>query len=238
MKIVFRYLPFAIFLSIAALTEDASTVGKADPQIAAALKQVSAKQIQANIEKLVSFQTRLTISAQDSGAIAAGHGIGAAREWIKGEFERYSRDCGGCLEVKTDSFTESAGPRIPQPTILTNVYAVLKGGDPEAAKRIVLVTGHYDSRNSDVSDVNGFAPGANDDASGTAAAGTRGRVRTNGAHEREVPDLARISQCARERLIQRHVDRAMFLQRELRRAGADTEHAEAFQVSVSAFGGI
>ena len=134
MKMVFRYLPFAIFLSIAALTEDASTVGKADPQIAAALKQVSAKQIQANIEKLVSFQTRLTISAQDSGAIAAGHGIGAAREWIKGEFERYSRDCGGCLEVKTDSFTESAGPRIPQPTILTNVYAVLKGGDPEAAK--------------------------------------------------------------------------------------------------------
>jgi len=130
MKIVFRYLPFAIFLSIAALTEDASTVGKADPQIAAALKQVSAKQIQANIEKLVSFQTRLTISAQDSGAIAAGHGIGAAREWIKGEFERYSRDCGGCLEVKTDSFTESAGARIPQPTILTNVYAVLKGGDP------------------------------------------------------------------------------------------------------------
>ena len=87
MKIVFRYLPFAIFLSIAALTEDASTVGKADPQIAAALKQVSAKQIQANIEKLVSFQTRLTISAQDSGAIAAGHGIGAAREWIEGEFD-------------------------------------------------------------------------------------------------------------------------------------------------------
>ncbi len=168
MKIVFRYLALAIFLSIAALTEDASTVGKADPQIAAALKQVSAKQIQANIEKLVSFQTRLTISAQDSGAIAAGHGIGAAREWIKGEFERYSRDCGGCLEVKTDSFTESAGPRIPQPTILTNVYAVLKGGDPEAARRIVLVTGHYDSRNSDVSDVNGLAPGANDDASGTA----------------------------------------------------------------------
>ena len=65
MKMVFRYLALAIFLSIAALTEDASTVGKADPQIAAALKQVSAKQIQANIEKLVSFQTRLTISAQD-----------------------------------------------------------------------------------------------------------------------------------------------------------------------------
>jgi hypothetical protein len=168
MKIVFFHVAFAAFLSVAALTQDATTVGKADPQIAGALKQVSAKQIQANIEKLVSFQTRLTISAQDASAVAAGHGIGAAREWIKSEFERYSRDCGGCLEVKTDSFTEPAGPRIPAPTVLTNVYAVLKGTDPDPAKRILLVTGHYDSRNTDVSDVIGFAPGANDDASGTA----------------------------------------------------------------------
>jgi hypothetical protein len=71
----------------------------ADPQIAAALMQVSAQRIQANIEKLVSFQTRLTLSAQDPGSIRAGQGIGAAREWIKDEFERYSHDCGGCLEA-------------------------------------------------------------------------------------------------------------------------------------------
>jgi Peptidase family M28 len=140
----------------------------ADPQIAAALKQVSAQRIQANIEKLVSFQTRLTLSAQDPESIKAGHGIGAAREWIKSEFERYSQDCGGCLEVKTDSFTESPADRIPQPTVITNVYAVLKGTDPESSKRIVLVTGHYDSRNSDTLDVSGIAPGANDDGSGTA----------------------------------------------------------------------
>jgi hypothetical protein len=140
----------------------------ADPQIAAALKQVSAHRIQANIEKLVSFQTRLTLSAQDPESIKAGHGIGAAREWIKSEFERYSQDCGGCLEVKTDSFTESPADRIPQPTVITNVYAVLKGTDPEGSKRIVLVTGHYDSRNSDTLDVSGIAPGANDDGSGTA----------------------------------------------------------------------
>ena len=101
-------------------------------------------------------------------AIAAGRGIGAAREWIKSEFERYSKDCGGCLEVKTDSFTEPAADRIPQPTEITNVYAVLKGTDAENAKRIVLVTGHYDSRNSDILDVKGDAPGANDDGSGTA----------------------------------------------------------------------
>lgn len=140
----------------------------ADPQIAAALRQVSAQRIQANIEKLVSFGTRLTLSAQDPASISAGHGIGAAREWIKSEFERYSKDCGGCLEVKTDSFTEEPTERIPKATEITNVYAVLKGTDAASANRIVLVTGHYDSRNSDTLDVSGDAPGANDDGSGTA----------------------------------------------------------------------
>ncbi len=139
-----------------------------DGRIAAALQTISSERIRANVEKLVSFGTRLTLSAQDPAAIAAGRGIGAAREWIKSEFERYAKDCGGCLEVKTDSFTEPAGDRIPQPTEITNVYAVMKGTDAENAKRIVLVTGHYDSRPSDTLDVKADAPGANDDASGTA----------------------------------------------------------------------
>ncbi len=140
----------------------------ADDRIAAALRQVSAEHIRTNIEKLVSFGTRLTLSAQDPDSVAAGRGIGAAREWIKSEFERYSKDCGGCLEVKIDSFTEPAADRIPQPTKIANVYAVLKGTDAQNAKRIVLVTGHYDSRNNDTLDVKGDAPGANDDGSGTA----------------------------------------------------------------------
>jgi hypothetical protein len=139
-----------------------------DSQIAAAVQRVSTEHIRGTIEKLASFQTRSTLSAQDPASIAAGHGIGAAREWIKSEFESYSRDCGGCLEVKTDSFTEDPSERIPSPTQITNVFAILKGTDPENAKRIVLVTGHYDSRNSDTLDVAGAAPGANDDASGTA----------------------------------------------------------------------
>jgi hypothetical protein len=147
------------------LPADAQAV---DPQISAALQQISAQRIQANIEKLVGFGTRSTLSAQDAASIAAGHGIGAAREWIKAEFERYSKDCGGCLEVKTDSFTEEPTERIPKATEITNVYAVLKGTDAGNAKRIVLVTGHYDSRNSDNDDVSGDAPGANDDGSGTA----------------------------------------------------------------------
>jgi hypothetical protein len=173
-SVVYRTVALAA-LSLAAFfatTNVAAQAGSAaiasDPQIAAALRQVSAQHIQANIEKLVSFGTRLTISAQDPAAIAAGKGVGAAREWIKSEFERYSKDCGGCLEVKADSFTEEPAERIPKPTQITNVYAVLKGTDAANAKRIVLVTGHYDSRNSDTFDAKGDAPGANDDGSGTA----------------------------------------------------------------------
>jgi hypothetical protein len=139
-----------------------------DPEISAALRQISPEHIQASIEKLVSFHTRLTLSAADPASIASGHGIGAAREWIKSEFERYSKDCGGCLEVQTDSFIEQPADRIPKPTEIVNVYAVLRGTVPEESKRIVLVTGHYDSRNSDTLDASGDAPGANDDGSGTA----------------------------------------------------------------------
>jgi hypothetical protein len=139
-----------------------------DGQIAAALKEISAERIRANIEKLVSFGTRSTLSAQDAQSIAAGRGIGAAREWIESQFDHYSKDCGGCLEVMTDKFTQQPEERISQPTEITNVYAVLRGSDPENAKRIVLVTGHYDSRNSDNFNVKDDAPGANDDASGTA----------------------------------------------------------------------
>jgi len=152
----------------AAQSANMESPGRPDPQIAAALRQVSAQRIQSNIEKLVSFGTRLTLSAQDPQSIAAGRGIGAAREWIKSQFESYSKDCGGCLAVKTDTFTEAPGDRIPKPTEISNVYAFLKGTDAENAKRIVLVTGHYDSRNSDMLDLSGDAPGANDDASGTA----------------------------------------------------------------------
>jgi hypothetical protein len=154
--------------AIAALAQDALPTPPADLQISAAVRQISTSRIQSNIEKLVSFQTRSTLSAQDAASIASGRGIGAAREWIKSEFERYSRDCGGCLEVKLDSFTEAPGGRIPKPTEITNVYAVLKGSDAASSGRIVLVTGHYDSRNSENLNITDAAPGANDDGSGTA----------------------------------------------------------------------
>lgn len=143
----------------------------ADPAIAAALRQVSPERIRAIIEKLVSFNNRSTLSSMETD-LPPGAGVSAAADWIEAEFKRISADCGGCLEVKRDDFVEppQTGPaaRILKPTKLTNVYAVLQGADPAQAERRVLVTGHYDSRNSDLQNTHDPAPGANDDASGVA----------------------------------------------------------------------
>ncbi|HET8892341.1 MAG TPA: M28 family peptidase [Candidatus Angelobacter sp.] len=141
-----------------------------DPAIVQIIKDVSPQRIQQTDEKLVSFGTRHTLSVNNPGAATSPQGIVAARNWIKSEFERISSDCNGCLEVKTDTFVEQPkGPkdRITQPTEIQNVYAILKGTDPAQAKRIYLVTGHYDSRNTDPQNSTAAAPGANDDGSGT-----------------------------------------------------------------------
>jgi hypothetical protein len=157
-----------IVLAVALFSQQPDSVSPAtpDPQIAAALREVSPGRIQRTIEKLVSFETRATLSSDRPAS--SGKGATAAAEWIRSEFERYAKECGGCLEVKTDEFTQEPGPRLPIPTKITNAYAVLRGTDPKNAGRIVLVTGHYDSRNSDNNDAKGAAPGANDDGSGTA----------------------------------------------------------------------
>ncbi len=161
-------LMLTMALGVALFSQPPASVSPAtpDPQIVAALHEVSPQHIQQTIEKLVSFETRSTLSSDMPAS--SGKGATAAAEWIRSEFERYSKACGGCLEVKTDEFTQEPGPRIPTPTKITNVYAVLRGTGPANAGRIVLVTGHYDSRNSDNDDAKGAAPGANDDGSGTA----------------------------------------------------------------------
>jgi Peptidase family M28 len=143
----------------------------ADPQIAQALGQISAERIQHTIAKLVSFRTRSTHSSMATD-LPPGEGVTAAAEWVEGVLKGYSAACGGCLEVKTDTFVQPVDPgpysRIKVPTKITNVYAVLKGTDPAQAKRVILVTGHYDSRDSSDADYSKAAPGANDDASGVA----------------------------------------------------------------------
>ena len=147
-------------------TKAGQLVAPSDPEISSALKEITATHIKETIEKLASFRNRNTLSGEQSAS--SGHGIAAARDWIKGELERYSKQCGGCLEVALDTFVESPAERIPKPTEISNVYAVLRGADAENSKRIYLVSGHYDSRNSDTLNTTDPAPGANDDASGVA----------------------------------------------------------------------
>jgi Peptidase family M28 len=141
-----------------------------DPAVKQALAGVSAEQVQADIAKLVSFRTRSTFSSMDTD-LPPGQGILAAADWITSEFEGISKECGGCLEVKRDEFVQpaSADPRerMPQATKLVNVYAILRGTGGEKAPW-VLVTGHYDSRATDVMDGRLTSPGANDDGSGVA----------------------------------------------------------------------
>jgi len=143
-----------------------------DQQIKKMVDEVSEKNIEMIVRKLVTFETRHSLSDTTSTT----SGIGAARNWIKSELERYSKASGGRLKVEFDTFTQAAdGRRIASPTVMKNVLGILPGTDP-SDERIFIVSGHYDSRASDVNDSKIFAPGANDDASGTAAAMELARV--------------------------------------------------------------
>jgi hypothetical protein len=146
-----------------------------DPRIAAAIAAIDPVRIEKIISSLVGFGNRNTLSSMATD-LPSGQGASAAADWIEGQFKDISEACGGCLEVKRDTFTETPQSRIPQPTRISNVYAILRGSDPAQAARMYLVTGHYDSRASDTLDVHTPAPGANDDASGVAVSLESARV--------------------------------------------------------------
>jgi hypothetical protein len=167
-----RYL-FSILLFASGFAALAQTsIVKQDQQIKTMVEEVSSQNIEAIVRKLVSFETRHSMS----DTLSKTTGIGAARNWIKAELERYSMASGGRLKVEFDTFTQAAdGRRIATPTVMKNVLAILPGTDP-LDDRVFIVSGHYDSRASDVNDAKIFAPGANDDASGTAAAMELARV--------------------------------------------------------------
>ncbi len=159
---------FAVLLFALAVT--AQQQPKPDPAIAKMIAEASASRIEADIRKLASFGTRNTLSEQDNPT----RGIGAARDWLFAEFEKISAACGNCLTVEKQSFTQPKAARIPEPTVLTNVVATLRGTtDPD---RIYVVSGHYDSMCSSPTDGKCDAPGANDDASGTAAVVEMARI--------------------------------------------------------------
>jgi hypothetical protein len=129
------------------------------------LRTISATRIEATVRKLAGFGTRHTLSTTTSD----DRGIGAARRWIKAQLDTCADQANGRLKVALDSFIAPPGRRIAQPTELVNVVATLPGDQAESADRIYVVSGHYDSMPSNVLDPASDAPGADDDASGTAA---------------------------------------------------------------------
>jgi len=124
--------------------------------------QVEVAHLRSTIDRLVGFGTRHTLS----GAPSATRGIGPAREWVRSRFADFSQQCGGCLEVETPTQTFT-GERLPGPTEIVDVLAIQRGTtDPE---RVIVISGHVDSRVGDVMNSKSDAPGADDDGSGTAA---------------------------------------------------------------------
>jgi Peptidase family M28 len=129
------------------------------------LNDVKARNIQQTIDTLVGFGTRHTLSSQTD----PNRGIGAATQWVYDQLQATAAASGGRMTVEKQTFTQPAGPRIPQPTEITNVIATLHGQQPASAGRTYVVSGHLDSRVTDVLNGTSDAPGADDDASGVAA---------------------------------------------------------------------
>ena len=153
---VFTFLFFSQ-ISISQVAEDS--------EIKKMITEVKAENLEATVRKLVSFGTRHTLSDTKSKT----KGIGAAQKWVKSEFDKYALESNGRLTSTIDYFTIKAdGKRITTDSQLGNVMATLKGTDPND-NRILIISGHLDSRVTNVMNVKSDAPGANDDASGVAA---------------------------------------------------------------------
>jgi Zn-dependent M28 family amino/carboxypeptidase len=149
-------ISFATASAIAATLCASAALHAAEPEAA-----VSEARLRADIEALVAFGTRHTLSVQDD----PNRGIGAARRWAEAQFRQSAKACGGCLEIALPE-TMATSARIPQPVRLVDVLAIQRG--TERPNEVVIVQGHIDSRVSDVMDAKSDAPGANDDGSGTA----------------------------------------------------------------------
>ena len=158
-----RLLP--ALLPCAALAQSATSLPPPDPSIQRWVAEISAKNLEADVRKLVSYGTRHTLSDTQSKK----RGIGAARQYVFEEFKKYGKAGGGRMTVEMDTFTyHPDGRRVDQKTLMANVLATIPGTDPTDT-RVLLMSGHIDSRVTDIMNRTADAPGANDDASGVAA---------------------------------------------------------------------
>lgn len=160
-----KFNSFCCIFTFFILSQTAFSQVAEDPEIKKMITEVKAENLEITIKKLVSFGTRHTLSDTKSKT----RGIGAAQQWVKSEFDKYALESNGRLTSKIDYFTVKAdGKRIKEDSQLGNVMATLKGTDPND-DRILIISGHLDSRVTDVMNVKSDAPGANDDGSGVAA---------------------------------------------------------------------
>ncbi len=157
-KITILILIFSVFQGIAQKTI------QRDPVIEEMVAQISSDSLKAHINKLVTFGTRSTLSTTTD----TKKGIGAARNWVLGRFQEFAKNSEGRMTAKIENWMlKPDGKRVDKEQEIGNVMGILKGTDP-TDDRIFLVSGHIDSRNSNVMDREKDAPGANDDGSGTA----------------------------------------------------------------------
>jgi len=141
-----------------------------EEEVAAMLDEISPENIEAIIAKLVTFGTRHTLATFNSST----RGIHAARDWIASEMRGYAEESEGRMTVEVQSYLQGVASRIPFPTVISNVVATVKGC--ETPEKVYVMTGHYDSRVTDVLNYEADSPGANDDASGTAIAMELARI--------------------------------------------------------------
>jgi peptidase M28-like protein len=168
-------LVLAVAAAVAIPSSAAPTRGKArssndhphgpSPALRSMLREIDARRVERDIRTLAGFGTRHTLSSQTD----PNRGIGAARDWIYDQLTGYAAASDGRMTVQKQSFVQPAGPRNPVPVTVTNLVATLRGTQPESADRVYVVSGHYDSRCTDVLNATCDAPGADDDASGVAA---------------------------------------------------------------------
>jgi len=159
-----KFLLFAFTILYCTIANSQNIIEK-DPAIEKMVKEVSPDSLQSYIASLVSFGTRSTLSTQTD----AKKGIGAARLWVLNKFNEFAKQSGGRMSALIDTTTLAPdGKRIDATLVVGNVVATLKGSDP-TDNRLFLISGHLDSRRTNVMDRTGDAPGANDDGSGTAA---------------------------------------------------------------------
>lgn len=176
----FIFLSAILFISWSAYGQTNSNSGISSgqsyqPFLKELAENVLADRLETDIRKLAGFENRHTLSDTTSDT----YGIGAARRWIKQEFEKISAECGGCLEVFYVSGMVGGENRIPEPVNIVNVVALQRGtADPG---RVVIMSGDIDSRASEVMDAETDSPGANDNASGMA--GTIEAARVLSKHE-------------------------------------------------------